>query len=339
MFTNDVPEAERFVSAVGSDCGIANVNIGSSGTETGGAFGGSRESGADAWKCFRRRGQLSYYFSPTDSIGPRSNRWHLQLTGAKLGRDHKNSYRPMGTDTSLWQFAKRSRPEEEERAFRDHFLDSDIHHLSISFYVISAIIVALVVLDLTQISAQPELLAGFIVKVTFFFMTLGTLYLVNKVRLASVFDVSVIVYTSIFAGGAIMSYLLNDYSPTRMTAIVAMCIFTAHVAFPVYAIYLLPCIAILVLGQTGILLNTERADLLLERPLMLITFLFATALSMLASTWIVSCGETNQPHDQIRCAPPWPAPLAACSPSRSYPRGRHIRRDVRGLSLRAKSRR
>lgn len=61
IFTGDVREAERFVSAEGSDCGIANVNIGPSGAEIGGAFGGEkdtgggRESGSDAWRAYMRR--------------------------------------------------------------------------------------------------------------------------------------------------------------------------------------------------------------------------------------------------------------------------------------------
>ncbi|MCH7702925.1 MAG: aldehyde dehydrogenase family protein, partial [Planctomycetes bacterium] len=61
IFTRNVLEAERFLSAVGSDCGIANVNIGTSGAEIGGAFGGEketgggRESGSDAWKAYMRR--------------------------------------------------------------------------------------------------------------------------------------------------------------------------------------------------------------------------------------------------------------------------------------------
>jgi aldehyde dehydrogenase (NAD+) len=61
LFTNDVREAELFVSATGSDCGIANVNLGTSGAEIGGAFGGEketgggRESGSDAWKAYMRR--------------------------------------------------------------------------------------------------------------------------------------------------------------------------------------------------------------------------------------------------------------------------------------------
>jgi aldehyde dehydrogenase (NAD+) len=61
IFTNDLREAEHFLSAAGSDCGIANVNIGPSGAEIGGAFGGEketgggRESGSDSWRAYMRR--------------------------------------------------------------------------------------------------------------------------------------------------------------------------------------------------------------------------------------------------------------------------------------------
>ena len=61
IFTSSVRSAERFASATGSDCGIANVNIGTSGAEIGGAFGGEketgggRESGSDSWKAYMRR--------------------------------------------------------------------------------------------------------------------------------------------------------------------------------------------------------------------------------------------------------------------------------------------
>jgi aldehyde dehydrogenase (NAD+) len=61
IMTNSLKEAEKFLSYAGSDCGIANVNIGTSGAEIGGAFGGEketgggRESGSDAWKVYMRR--------------------------------------------------------------------------------------------------------------------------------------------------------------------------------------------------------------------------------------------------------------------------------------------
>src|SRR5437763_3423655 len=69
IFTNDVREAEKFLSAVGSDCGIANVNTGTSGAEIGGAFGGEketgggRESGSDSWKMYMRRQTNTINFS------------------------------------------------------------------------------------------------------------------------------------------------------------------------------------------------------------------------------------------------------------------------------------
>ena len=69
IFTQDMQEAEKFVSASGSDCGIANVNIGPSGAEIGGAFGGEketgggRESGSDSWKAYMRRQTATINYS------------------------------------------------------------------------------------------------------------------------------------------------------------------------------------------------------------------------------------------------------------------------------------
>jgi aldehyde dehydrogenase (NAD+) len=69
IFTSNVREAERFLSPAGSDCGIANVNIGTSGAEIGGAFGGEkqtgggRESGSDAWKSYMRRATNTVNYS------------------------------------------------------------------------------------------------------------------------------------------------------------------------------------------------------------------------------------------------------------------------------------
>ena len=81
IFTDRLQNAERFLSAAGSDCGIANVNIGTSGAEIGGAFGGEkdtgggRESGSDSWKAYMRR--------QTNTIN-----WSLQLPLAQ-GIDFK----------------------------------------------------------------------------------------------------------------------------------------------------------------------------------------------------------------------------------------------------------
>ena len=69
IFTNDLREAEQFLAAAGSDCGIANVNIGPSGAEVGGAFGGEketgggRESGSDSWCSYMRRSTATINFS------------------------------------------------------------------------------------------------------------------------------------------------------------------------------------------------------------------------------------------------------------------------------------
>jgi aldehyde dehydrogenase (NAD+) len=69
IFSNDLRETEVFLSAIGSDCGIANVNCGTSGAEIGGAFGGEketgggREAGSDCWKAYMRRQTQSVNYS------------------------------------------------------------------------------------------------------------------------------------------------------------------------------------------------------------------------------------------------------------------------------------
>jgi aldehyde dehydrogenase (NAD+) len=69
IFTRNLLSAESFLSVAGSDCGIANVNIGTSGAEIGGAFGGEketgggRESGSDAWRAYMRRQTATVNFT------------------------------------------------------------------------------------------------------------------------------------------------------------------------------------------------------------------------------------------------------------------------------------
>jgi aldehyde dehydrogenase (NAD+) len=85
MFTMNIRNSEHFLSAAGSDCGIANINIGTSGAEIGGAFGGEkttgggREAGSDSWKAYMRR--------QTTTIN-----WGTELPlaqGITFGHDHQ----------------------------------------------------------------------------------------------------------------------------------------------------------------------------------------------------------------------------------------------------------
>src|SRR5690606_11006121 len=75
IMTTDMRQMERFLSAEGSDCGIGNVNIGTSGAEIGGAFdgeketGGGRESGSDAWKAYMRRQTSTINYGDTLPLG------------------------------------------------------------------------------------------------------------------------------------------------------------------------------------------------------------------------------------------------------------------------------
>lgn len=92
IMTTNLREAERFLSAWGSDCGIANVNIGTSGAEIGGAFGGEketgggRESGSDSWKAYMRRQTNTINYSEQVPLALRAPR-HLRRTRGRAAHD------------------------------------------------------------------------------------------------------------------------------------------------------------------------------------------------------------------------------------------------------------
>ena len=92
IFTTDLRESERFIAAGGSDCGIANVNIGPSGAEIGGAFGGEketgggRESGSDAWKAYMRRQTATVNFTQRPPARPGHQLRRLAAATVRMGR-------------------------------------------------------------------------------------------------------------------------------------------------------------------------------------------------------------------------------------------------------------
>ena len=95
IFTNDVREAETFLGHTGSDCGIANVNIGTSGAEIGGAFGGEkdtgggRESGSDSWKAYMRRQTCTINWSKELPLARGSSSSHLKRRLKKVRANKK----------------------------------------------------------------------------------------------------------------------------------------------------------------------------------------------------------------------------------------------------------
>jgi len=102
IFTNDLREAEQFLSASGSDCGIANVNIGPSGAEIGGAFGGEkdtgggRESGSDSWRSYMRRATNTVNYSRDLPLAQGITFGSRAAGHALLGGDARRPRRQLG---------------------------------------------------------------------------------------------------------------------------------------------------------------------------------------------------------------------------------------------------
>lgn len=189
----------------------------------------------------------------------------------------------MPAPIDLWKYTFNSRSADEERAYREHYLDTDIRHLNTTFYAVTIVIAAMSVLDITLLSEQPGLLLGLIFKLSFLFMTVAVVLIVNRARKAWVLDLCVVVYAIIYATGVVMAHAFGEYSAARMSVIITLCIFTAHIAFPVYIAYLLPPVVIGAIGESIILFTTDRTDLIQVRPLMLVVFVFGCVLTVIAS--------------------------------------------------------
>lgn len=183
----------------------------------------------------------------------------------------------------LWSYTFKSRPSEEEAAYREHFLDNDIRQMTISVIAISVIVIAFILLDIIQLSAQPELLASMLLKVVFLFLSIAVVVITNRRRLPSILDISALFYTMLYSFAIVYTYGTIDYSPTRITAVIALFIYTSHIVLPVYAVYLLPAMALLIVGESTLLFTTDRPDLIEDRALMLVAFLLAVFISIFAS--------------------------------------------------------
>jgi delta 1-pyrroline-5-carboxylate dehydrogenase len=107
IFTTDLRQAEEFLSAAGSDCGIANVNIGTSGAEIGGAFGGEketgggRESGSDAWKAYMRRQTVTINYGTEMPLAQGSGSKLSLDKSATEARDKERAYPQISQMTQI----------------------------------------------------------------------------------------------------------------------------------------------------------------------------------------------------------------------------------------------
>ena len=179
-------------------------------------------------------------------------------------------------DIPLLRFMYDARQPAEELAYREHFLDNDIRQLAVSYYAIALLLIAMTIVDLSRLAEEPARVNGIAIKIIFVFMGLGVARIVAIMRQAKVMDLCALLYTAVFAMGILFTHASNDYSGVRIAALIVVFIYTAHIAFPVYVSYLLPAMAILIVGEMVMIFVQDRADLVLDRPIILIAFLFCS---------------------------------------------------------------
>lgn len=186
----------------------------------------------------------------------------------------------------LWHFLYARRDAAEELAFRKHYLDADIRQVSAIIYSISALMIALTAIDVYDyLFKGTELLLGAGLRIAFVILGMALIWWMKSARRPAAVDWSTIIFPAGIAAGAILYHLVNDSSPTRIVAVITIFILISHVAFPTYAITVLLPICVLLLGESFVLINTQRLDTIELRPFIFVVAVFIEIAALVASTY------------------------------------------------------
>lgn len=184
--------------------------------------------------------------------------------------DHENA--------PIWHFMHGGRFRPDETAFREHFLKDDLQQSATIIYIGFGFMLALTLVDLPAMFANPSLWIGATIRFGMMGIGLGlALYLKRAPRPRSI-DLSALGYSAVVALGILAFHLVNEPSATRMGIVVTFFIFVINLAFPTYATFtLLPILAV-ISTEAWIFFMSGRIDLVPERGPMLTVYL-ATALT------------------------------------------------------------
>ncbi|NQV70578.1 MAG: hypothetical protein HQ498_11175 [Pseudohongiella sp.] len=183
----------------------------------------------------------------------------------------------------LWRFLCSARPGADEKAYREHYLDHDNRQISTITYTSLVFMLLLTLVDLPNLGTQPGLILGVYIRVLLIIFGLLLIWVMKRLRNSLVTDLASVSFVSSIAISFFVYHLNSDVSSMRMAALVTILIFSAHMGFPIYALYLFLPMGLIIAGEAYILFSTERTDLLADRAIMLTVFLFAECVAVSGS--------------------------------------------------------
>ena len=185
----------------------------------------------------------------------------------------------------LWRFMCGSRSEQEELAYRNHFLTNDVRQIKGMSFAGMGFMIALTLLDIPSLSESPELMTGIVLRFLLILVGVGIVWSMRPEQPARTIDLKVIVFSCLAAVVLVSVHYMPSITPPRMVGVATLFIMAVHIGFPSYAATLLPAIAIVFGGEMVILFTGDRPQFDNSRVLIPIVIAFAEYVAILGSAY------------------------------------------------------
>ncbi len=190
---------------------------------------------------------------------------------------------PTVSSLPIWQFMFAYRDSVEESKFRQHYLEGDRKQVLTITLTVLALMAAMTITDIPHLSEVSGLGFGTLLRMILFCAGAVLFFAITRWRSDQVMDIGVASFTVLVAICVVLFHFTADISAARIGTVVTLIIFVANIAYPVYSLYLLPAILMLLLGDTVVMLDSSRADFAQQRPILTVVFAFAELISIFAS--------------------------------------------------------
>lgn len=183
----------------------------------------------------------------------------------------------------IWQFMLAYRPRAEEQNFRRCYLNADVKQILMLTLTVVAMMGVMTLADIPRMAEIAGLSLGIELRISLLLTGLVLFWAVRRWRSARTIDIGTASYALLAAICIVIFHNFADVSAARIGTVGTLFIFAANIAFPVYGLYLVPAVLVLLAGETVVLFNTPTVEMTQHRHLILIIFVFAEIMSLSAS--------------------------------------------------------
>ena len=184
---------------------------------------------------------------------------------------------------STWQFLFAYRQNPEEQEFRRHYLDADIRQILSITLTVMALLAAVTITDIPKFGEISGLSLGAYLRFFLLLVAGFIFWAIRRWHSPLAIDIGLASFTLLIAICVVAFYTYVDISVARIGTVVTLIIIAANIAYPVYSLYLLPAIMVLLLGTTQILLNSTDPETVNNRTVLILIFLFAELFGLVTS--------------------------------------------------------